>query len=87
MWIDLFALDAHALPYRRDAGAAAAGGCEPAVRDDDGPVLRLRLFDHGAARQEARLALHAPLPHAPQVLGQPPGKKAEQERKRERERR
>ena len=65
--------------YRRDAGAAAAGGCEPAVRDDDGPVLRLRLLDHGAARQEARLALHAPLPHAPQVLGKPPGKAQREE--------
>ena len=58
----------------RHESASTVGGGEPAVRDDDGPVLRIRLVHHGAARQEARLALHAPLPHAPQVLRQPPGK-------------
>ena len=60
----------------RHESASTVGGGEPAVRDDDGPVLRLRLVHHGAARQEARLALHAPLPHAAQVLRQPPGKAA-----------
>ena len=60
----------------RHESASTVGGGEPAVRDDDRPVLRLRLVHHGAARQEARLALHAPLPHAAQVLRQPPGKAA-----------